>query len=305
MTCAAPPLNIYYKNNITMKRFILALSAALMLTACGEHEMTGELTTSVIPTDSVRKKTITFDFGEISQRSMTRASLTELNLTDMWIFDYMGAELKQTIHQASTDAAFGSASLSLDYGEHTFYFVASRGIDPFVDTDAKTIVWSSVRDTFHASLTMDVQPSSATSQAVTLSRVVGRLRITATDVMPENAAKLTITPSTWYYGLNYATGEAVSPNSTPIVVNIPSSYVGTQNLVTSCYTVSGSSAWQTNITASLIASDESVLGSVTIPNVPIQRNHITSYSGGIVGAGRSLSVSASDDDWVDDGNVNW
>jgi hypothetical protein len=89
------------------------------------------------------------------------------------------------------------------------------------------------------------------------------------------------------------------------VVNIPSSYIGTQNLVTSCYTISGSSQWQTNITASLIASDESSLGSVTIPDVPIQRNHITSYSGGIVGAGRSISVNATDDDWVDDGNVNW
>lgn len=284
---------------------MMALSAALMLTACGEHEMTGELTARMTPAYSVMKKTITFDFGEISQRSMTRATLAELNLTDLWIFDYMGDELKQTIHQASTDAAFGSASLSLDYGEHAFYFIASRGIDPVVDTDAKTIAWSSVRDTFLASLSIDVQPSSATSQSVTLSRCVGRLRISATDVVPANAAKLTITPSTWYYGLNYQTGEAVAPSTSPIVVNIPSSYVGTQNLVTSCYTISGSSPWQTNITVSLMASDESSLGSVTIPNVPIQRNHITSYSGGIVGAGRSISVNASDDDWVDDGNVNW
>ena len=284
---------------------MLALSAALMLTACGEHEMTEELTAEMIPADSMKSKTITFTFGEISQRSMTRATLSELNLTDLWIFDYAGDELKQTIHQASTDAAFGSASLSLDYGEHTFYFIASRGVDPVIDTDTKTITWSSVRDTFHASLSIDVQPSSATSQAVTLSRVVGRLRISATDVVPANAAKLTITPSTWYYGLNYQTGEAVGSSTSPIVVNIPSSYVGTQNLVTSCYTVSGSSAWQTNITVSLIASDESSLGSVTIPDVPIKRNHITSYSGGIVGAGRSISVNASDDDWVDDGNVNW
>ena len=124
----------------------MAMSAALLLTACGEHEMMGELTAGMTPADSVMKKTITFDFGEISQRSMTRVTLAELNLTDLWIFDYVGDELKQTIHQASTDAAFGSASLSLDYGEHTFYFVASRGIDPVVDTDAKTIVWSSVRD---------------------------------------------------------------------------------------------------------------------------------------------------------------
>lgn len=287
-----------------MKRFIWALSAALMLTACGEHEMDGELTAGMTPADSVMKKTITFTFGEISQRSMTRATLAELNLTDLWIFDYMGDELKQTIHQASTDAAFGSASLSLDYGEHTFYFIASRGIDPAVDTDAKTIVWGSVRDTFHASLSIDVQPSSATSQSVTLSRCVGRLRISATDVVPANAAKLTITPSTWYYGLNYQTGEAVGSSTSPIVVNIPSSYVGTQNLVTSCYTISGSSAWQTNITVSLIASDESSLGSVIIPDVPIQRNHITSYSGGIVGAGRSISLTA-DDAWGDENTHTW
>ena len=281
-----------------MKRFMMALSAALMLTACGEYE-NEELTASA------DKKTITFDFGELSMRSMTRATLAELNLTDLWIFDYVGEDLNQTIHQASTDAAFGSASLSLDYGEHTFYFIASRGSDPTVDNDAKTIIWGTVRDTFHASLTIDVQPSSATSQSVTLSRVVARLRISATDVVPATAAKLTITPSIWYYGLNYQTGEAVGSSTSPIVVNIPSSYIGTQNLTTSCYTISGSSPWQTNITASLIASNESILGSVTIPNVPIQRNHITSYSGGIVGAGRSISVNASDDDWVDDGNVNW
>ena len=192
----------------------MALSAALLLTACGEREME-ELTAPA------EKKTITFDFGELSMRSMTRATLAELNLTDLWIFDYVGEDLNQTIHQASTDAAFGSASLSLDYGEHTFYFVASRGSDATVDSDAKTIIWGTVRDTFHASLTIDVQPSSATNQAVTLSRVVARLRISATDVVPATAAKLTITPSIWYYGLNYQTVEAVGSSTSPIVVNIP------------------------------------------------------------------------------------
>ena len=32
MTCAAPPLNINYQKQLTMKRFMMALSAALMLT---------------------------------------------------------------------------------------------------------------------------------------------------------------------------------------------------------------------------------------------------------------------------------
>lgn len=277
---------------------ILAMAAALMLAACDKHD---EVAQNEELKDTLQQMTIHFDFGP----AMTRASLTELNLTDLWCFDYVGGELQNTIHQSNTDQVFGSLALSLDYGEHTFYFVASRGIDPVVDTDAKTITWDSVRDTFHASLTMNVQPTSSSAQSVSLARVVGRLRISATDVVPANAAKFTVTPSTWYHGLNYETGAAISSSSsTPISVNIPASYVGTTDLMMSAYTFSGSSPWQTDVTVSLLASDESVIGSVTLPNVSIQRNHITVCSGGIVGAGRTLTIG-SEDEWVEDSPVNW
>lgn len=273
------------------------MAAALMLAACEKHE---EVAQNEESKDTLQQMTIHFDFGP----AMTRASLTELSLTDLWCFDYMGGELQNTIHQVSSDQGFGSLAMSLDYGEHTFYFVASRGIDPVVDTDAKAITWDSVRDTFHASLTLNVQPTSSSSQSVSLARVVGRLRISATDVVPANAAKFTVTPSTWYHGLNYETGAAVSSSSTPISVNIPASYVGTTDLMMSAYTFSGSSPWQTDVTVSLLASDESVIGSVTLPNVSIQRNHITVCSGGIVGAGRTLTIG-SEDEWVEDSPVNW
>lgn len=248
---------------------------------------------------------ITFNFGpDISQRPMTRATLTELNMTDLWIFDYMGDELKGTTHQQSTDDDFGCPTLSLEYGEHTFYFVASRGVDPVVDTSAKTITWGSVRDTFRSSLSLNVQPKSGGNVNVVLNRCVGRLKIAATDVVPDNAAEIAITPSTWYYGLNYATGAATASASSTIAVNIPSSYIGTQNLIVSVYTISGSEAWQTDVTAALLAGDESVIGSVTIQNVPIHTNHITSYQGGIVGAGRNINITG-DDEWVEDEPVNW
>ena len=260
-----------------------------------------------IPSDTIpNHTTITFDFGgnAFSLQAMTRATLSELTMTDLWIFDYMGEELKQTIHQASTDTGFGSPALSLEYGEHTFYFVASRGSDPVVDTDAATIVWSAVRDSFHGSLTLNVQPSSGSTQAVSLNRCVGRLRITAADVVPTGAAKMVVSPSSWYYGLNYKTGDAVSSASTPLYVNIPDSYIGTTNLSASFYTISGASSWHVAVTVSLVASDESVVGSVAIADVPILRNHITSYAGGIVGAGRNMTLS-SDDEWVEDATVNW
>ena len=303
------------KTDKLVVKMLMGVIALSLLTMCfvsctredgedGEAQMNLSL---AIPNDTLKNHaTITFDFGSnaFSLHAMTRASLSELTMTDLWIFDYMGEELKQTIHQASTDTGFGTPTLSLEYGEHTFYFVASRGSDPVVDTDAATIEWSAVRDTFHGSLAMNVQPNSGSSQSVSLSRCVGRLRVSATDVIPEGAAKLVVSPSSWYYGLNYKTGEVASNGATPLFVNIPDSYIGTSNLVASFYTISGASSWQTDVTVSLVASDESVIGSVTVPEVPILRNHITSYAGGIVGAGRSMTIG-SDDEWVEDDSVNW
>ena len=282
----------------------MVMAAASMLLACdrtdGEEPATAKV--NVAWADTIDKKTVTFDFTGL--RASTRATLTELTMTDLWLFDYMGDALQQSIHQTSTDATFGSPSLSLDYGDHTFYFVASRGSDPVVDTDLKTITWGSVRDTFHGSLSLDVQPNSVSSQSVSLSRCVGRLRVSATDVVPEGAAKLVVSPSSWYYGLNYQSGEGVADLPTPLVVNIPNSYIGTTNLVASFYTISSASPWQTDVTVALIASDESTIGSITISDVPLQRNHVTSYAGGIVGAGRTLNLG-SNDEWVEDDTVNW
>ena len=287
-----------------MKKVLMVMAAASMLLACdrtdGEEPATAKV--NVAWADTLDKKTVTFDFTGL--RASTRATLAELTMTDLWIFDYMGDALQQSIHQSSTDATFGSPSLSLDYGEHTFYFVASRGSDPVVDTDSKTITWGSVRDTFHGSLSLDVQPNSDSSQSVSLSRCVGRLRVSATDIVPEGAAKLVVSPSSWYYGLNYQSGEGVADSPTPLAVNIPNSYIGTQNLVASFYTISSASPWQTDVTVALMASDESTIGSITISDVPLQRNHVTSYAGGIVGAGRTLNLG-SNDEWVEDDTVNW
>ena len=285
-----------------MKKFLMAIAAAMMLLSCEKDET---LTAKAnAPKDSVQEKTITFTFGETTMHPMTRATLSELNLTDLWLFDYVGGEYVQTIHQESTDDVFGAVSGTFDYGTHTLYFVASRGVNATVSTEDKTITWQTIRDTFWATLQMTVEPSTGGQQQVSLSRVVGRLRITVTDAVPTGATTFEVTPTTWYCGLNYQTGEATSSSTSPIAVTIPSSYIGTTKLASSVYTISGATPWETGITAALKASDNSTLGSVTISDIPIQRNHITSYSGSIMTAWRSLSVSSADE-WVEDDDVVW
>lgn len=286
-----------------MKKLSIGLAAALMLTAiaCMNEEPQAE------NPNSMDAKTITFTFGDTFQhRAMTRADITSLDLTDLWMFDYVGEELQQTVHQSSTDQSFGVLSASMGYGEHTLYFVASRGTTPTSDTDAQTITWVKPSDTFWATAIVSVSPSSASSQAVSLSRVATRLRITVTDEVPAGAAKFVITPAQWYYGIDYTTGSGIAPSANqPREVNIPSSYIGTTGqLAISIFGFVPSTDWHTDITAALRASDESVIGQVTLEDVTLNKNITTSYSGGILGTSKAFTLSA-DDTWGDEDVHTW
>ena len=284
-----------------MKKIAMALASAFMMLSCTSDEPQNEQQTGW------ESKTITFTFGDVlTQHAMTRADITSLDLTDLWMFDYVGDELQQTVHQSSTDDGFGSISASMGYGEHTLYFVASRGTTPTSDTDAQTITWVKPSDTFWAIATVTVSPSSASSQAVSLSRVATRLRITVNDEVPAQAAKFVITPAQWYYGIDYTTGDGVASSANqPREVNIPSSYIGTTGqLAISIFGFVPSTDWQTDITAALKASDESTLGQVTLEDVSLRKNITTAYSGGILSTSKAFTLTA-DDTWGDEDVHTW
>ena len=285
-----------------MKKMMMALAVATILpTSCTSDEPQNEQPTGW------EQKTITFTFGDVvTQHAMTRADVSSLDLTDLWMFDYVGDELQQTIHQSSSDEGFGVLSASMGYGDHTLYFVASRGTTPTSDTDAQTITWVKPSDTFWATASVTVSPSSASSQTVTLSRVATRLRITVNDEVPSGAAKFVITPAQWYYGINYTTGDGVAPaTNQPREVSIPSSYIGTSGqLAVAIFGFIPSADWQTDITAALKASDESILGLVMLEDVTLNKNITTSYSGGILGTSKAYTLTA-DDAWGDEDVHTW
>ena len=100
-----------------MKKLLMVMAAAAMLLSCGKDEP--EAVADVKESAPWVHTTWTFDVGPgVSHETMarTRADLSALNLTDLWVMDYMDDELVQTIHQSSTDEGFGSVSLDLGYG---------------------------------------------------------------------------------------------------------------------------------------------------------------------------------------------
>ena len=273
-----------------MKKLFMAISAALMLMSCENYSADEVAGTS--------EKLVTFTLS--NGEAVTRATLEEMNITDLWLFDYVGDELKNTAHK--TDE-FDAVTLPMSYGEHTVCIVASRGTEPTVTSPI--ITWTKPSDTFWAALTIDVQPGTSGTHSVILKRVATRLRISITDKIPASAATLEVEPTTWYYGINVRTGEGCEAKTQPRQVTIPSSYVGTEGKLTaSFFGLSPKDEWKTDITVRLLAGDNTKLGVVLLPDAAFQKNSTTIYSGGILSTIAPFSVTI-DDVWGEERENTW
>lgn len=281
-----------------MKKKMIGLLAAMMpamMSCTSEPDVTATLTP-----EPQEEKVITFTFGS---RAATRSDIETLNLTDLWLFDYADGELRQTVHETDD---IGSIDTSLTYGQHTLYFVASKGTEPTVDEDGQTITWVRPSDTFWATATITVAPASNVSETVELHRVATRLKVAVNDEVPTEASKLIITPAQWYYGIDYTTGDGVAPSTDhPREINIPSSYIGTTGqLAAMIFGFVPQTDWHTGATITMCGSGSSTLGSVTIDDIPFKRNITTSYSGSLTVTGRTFTLTA-DDAWGDEETHTW
>ena len=284
-----------------MKKIILMPFVALCVCSCADD--------SQPVVNEVESVPVTFACQgfEIDTRPMTRGELTADGkaMTDIWILDYIGDDLTQQLHQVSTDADFGTPTMNLSVGHHNIYFVASRSTSPTLDTDARTLTFGRVLDTFYKSLSLNVSATSAGAQAVTLDRIVTKLKLTFEDPIPDGAASFNVTPAQWYYGINYVTGIPTTPTTSQnIPVSIPSSYIGLTDQSLSIYGFSPADEWTTDIAFNCKASDNSVLGQATITAAPMQRNRITSYSGPLF-SGNSAMTLAISADWLTSYQATW
>ena len=278
----------------------MAMAAAAMLLSCEKEET---LTVKVNePKDSLQAKTITFTFGEIMQQPMTRGTLAEASITDLWVFDYMGEKLKQTVHQSSTDDGFGSVAVKAETGDHSFCFVASRGTGATVSGGA--IAWEKPSDTFWAKTTLTITPTTATSQSVELQRVATKLKITITDEVPAALSKLTITADSWHSGINAITGEPTAAAARTSTISVPASYIGTTGqLVASIFGICGDD-YTTDVSVTASDANSQTIASVALDDVPMKKNTTTSYSGPLFTRQPTFSMTVADS-WGEDITDTW
>ena len=302
-----------------MKKFFVMAMAAALLCGCEKDlisDATGDSEEVSVEVQKMKKFTFTVkgDFGSLTFSGpdadatgvvdeSTRGYLQAdgKDMTDLWVFDFIGDQCVNSIHQSDNTAEdFGRPTMNLALGSHHIYFVASRGDTPTLNTETNTITWGTVRDTFYKDYEVTVANTSNGNRAVTLDRVATKLKLTVDDEVPTECALILVTPDTRYNGLNYKTGAPVEMllTSTTQEITVPSSYIGTTGgLVLSIFSISSATEWTTGV--SIVAKDgnNSVIGSAAIDDVPLKANRVTEYHGNLFVSGGTMSTSLNSE-WL-------
>ena len=295
----------------------MALAVAMAMTACEKEILSDEPTdNAVVVTDDQGNVLPTKKFaftlkGDFSDewKPVARGYLSAdgKDLTDVWVLDYNAeGNLLQQLHQSDNTAEdFGKPVMKLSYGVHQVYFIASRGVDPVLDTEAHTITFGNVRDTFWKRYDVSVVATSNGNRAVTLDRVVTKLRLTFTDEVPTDANSISVIPHTWYYGLDYTTGQPASAQTdAATVITIPDASKGQTGIQASLFGFSTAEEWNTDVVISSRTAADAVLGSATIAAAPFKTNRVSDYSGPLFSAGGSMSLSLNGE-WEDSYQGSW
>ena len=289
----------------------MALAVGLTMTACQKVALDADSEEEVLEQTSKTKKFTFILKGDFLDewKPVTRGYLAAdgKDLTDVWVLDYdSDGNLLQQLHQNDNTADdFGKPVMNLAYGVHQVYFIASRGVDPVLNTEEHTLTFGSVRDTFWKRYDVSVVATSNGNRAVTLDRVVTKLRLTFTDEVPAEANSLSIVPHTWYYGLDYTTGQPASAQTdAATVITIPDANKGQTGVQASLFGFSGADEWNTDVVISSRTATDAVLGSATIAAAPFKANRVSDYSGPLFSAGGSMSLSLNGE-WITPYEGTW
>lgn len=276
-----------------MKKILFAIVATTMLVGCvNDNE----------PEENNFKR-VKIAVGGDMDFVQTRLAANDKEMTDLWVFDYIGTELMQTVHQTPSDENWGSPEMMLAYGDHTLYFVASRGSQPTVT--GTVIKWGGPSDTFWNEKTATVGKDSPANLAVTLQRVSTRLRVKLKDFIPTEMASVTIAADTWYNSIDFKTGMTKESYAESRQISIPEEYKETTGQLTiSLFGLSDSGEWVTNVTLTAKDNDGKVIGTATIEDVPFDRNRTSDYTGYLFGKDNTVDVTL-DDTWEESYTDKW
>ena len=265
------------------------------LTACTSDEQI-----SVAKEDTT--VTLAFEGIKFDMQSMgTRATIAEsASRLDVWVYEN-GSEV-EAVHQTSSDAGFGTVSLTLNNTKtYTLYAMAHKataactladGIISFPDDKPKESFF----------YTNTFSPATTTSINAEMQRITGKFTLQTTDAVPDEVdhVQFVIRNTALRYGV-----DGTLSNITDRTVDFASISRKADGTCSFSFNILASDAVADfEITATAYASDNSIIETKTFDAVPIRNNYRTTLTGAFFTT-ESMSISFTCSDWIDYETVNF
>ncbi len=248
--------------------------------------------------------------------SAMRASLAANGkpLTDLFIFDYdrLTGTLLQVLHQTSEAADFAEPDLTLDYGEHTLKVIATRSASPTLLTAGGT-AWTAAAnvlanittdeapaavtsdktsDTFGACADISVTVGTAPTANITLERIAAKLVLNSTDDFPEACSTIETLLSE-YTAFSFNDFDVIGPVENQRSVDV-SGLAGTHGTTITYFLLAPECGYTTDITITTNCTTGKPYSCITVKDVPIERNKITTITGSFYNHQQGFAVSLND-----------
>ena len=259
------------------------------LTACTSDEQI-----SVAKEDTT--VTLAFEGIKFDMQSMgTRATIAEsASRLDVWVYEN-GSEV-EAVHQTSSDAGFGTVSLTLNNTKtYTLYAMAHKataactladGIISFPDDKPK--------ESFFYTTTFS--PATTTSINAEMNRITGKFTLQTTDAVPDEVdhVQFIIRNTALRYGV-----DGTLSNITDRTVDFASISRKADGTCSFSFNILASDAVVNfEITATAYASDNSIIEQKTFTDVPIRNSYRTTLTGAFFTT-ESMTISFTCSDWID------
>ena len=225
-------------------------------------------------------------------------------------FNSAGAEIYSAT-QSSSDAGFGTLSFSLAPGSYTFVAVGNK-LSANAPSDAMVSISSAGQATLPEALPTDVfsltravtiEPRKTFATAMTLPRVMSQFKLVTSDVLPANVKTLEliansgVAASDAFASFDPSDGNLLASRRWTKSANVSAS-AGKQTISFSLNMLLCSDEQAADITVNAYDSAGSLITTLTLPDVPMKRNRVTTATGTLFDAGGSSTFSFSSD-WLE------
>ena len=234
--------------------------------------------------------TLTFSPYEQSAMARTTRAATSIasvvNHLDVWITD---GTTTTDLHQTSTDAGFGTVSMTLDKTKTYTLYAMGHKADGATLTDG-VISFTDDKVTHSMYYTTTFSPATTTSLSCLMQRIVADFRLEITDDIPTECKSLRFTISDVFDRWNVTTGGTHSLNRVSTI-----SYGGT-SAIFNVYAIVTDAQTTHDILVEALDANGDVLQSRTFASVPLRNGYKTNYKGTFF-IDTPMSMTFTVDDW--------